>query len=319
MAKNFDITQEWCNFADVKLSIIIPVYNVEATLDRCVKSVVEQSFTDMEIILVDDGSPDSSPQLCDEWAQRDPRIRVIHKRNGGLSDARNAGIDIAKGDFITFVDSDDYIDEDTYAAVLPIAEEADIVEFPFVKDGNGIVDDNKAPQSTTITQLEREYRDMSRYWLEGHAYEHCYAWNKIYRRELFSDVRFPKGQVFEDVHTLPLLLRNTKCIKISDKGLYHYTINEHGITATASGIELLMLLQAHLRTLQQWCDDRYYMHVLNIQLDVCHKSGVQPDLPKRCVSPFTKGLSASQRLKAIVINIFGIKALCYINKRLRKD
>ena len=94
------------NFVAMKLSIIIPVYRVEATLDRCVKSVLKQDINDMEVILVDDGSPDGCPKMCDEWAEKDSRISVIHKENGGLSDARNAGIDVACGDYITFVDSE---------------------------------------------------------------------------------------------------------------------------------------------------------------------------------------------------------------------
>ena len=103
-------------FANMKLSVIIPVYRVEDTLDRCVESVLCQSVDEMEVILVDDGSPDQCPAKCDLWAEKDARIRVIHKENGGLSDARNAGIDIAQGDFITFVDSDDYLEADTWQA-----------------------------------------------------------------------------------------------------------------------------------------------------------------------------------------------------------
>ena len=95
------------------LSIIIPVYCVENTLDRCVKSIVGQSYHDIEVILVDDGSPDHCPEMCDSWAQKDERIRVIHQNNGGLSDARNVGIDASRGEWLTFVDSDDYIEEGT--------------------------------------------------------------------------------------------------------------------------------------------------------------------------------------------------------------
>ena len=102
----------------MKLSIVIPVYRVEATLDRCVESVLGQDVDDMEVILVDDGSPDNCPKMCDDWAERDVRIRVIHKENGGLSDARNVAIDIAKGDYITFVDSDDWMETGTYKAIL---------------------------------------------------------------------------------------------------------------------------------------------------------------------------------------------------------
>lgn len=296
----------------MKLSIIIPVYNVEDTLERCVQSVVRQTFGDFEVILVDDGSPDNCPQLCDEWAQRDNRIRVIHKQNGGLSDARNAGLDLAKGDYITFVDSDDYLAEDTYANAMLQTEDADIVEFPFVKETNGKF-------QTTIKLTKEDYHNRDSYWLKGHAYEHSYAWNKIYRRALFNNIRFPKGVVFEDVATLPLLLEEAQRIRTIDTGCYYYCANENGITATATGKELQQLLEAHLRVIPKWCDDRYYMHVLNIQIDVCRLTGQKPHLPQHRVSFFAQGLTLKQRVKAIIINTFGINSLCHINKRIRKS
>ena len=114
----------------MKLSIIIPVYCVENTLDRCLESIVSQSYADFEIILVDDGSPDRSPALCDAWAEKDPRIHVIHKENGGLSDARNAGIEMAQGEYLTFIDSDDYIEAGTLASVMDAVADNDIVEYP---------------------------------------------------------------------------------------------------------------------------------------------------------------------------------------------
>ncbi len=117
----------------MKLSIIIPVYRVEATLDRCIESVLHQDIDDFEVILIDDGSPDNCPKMCDEWALRDAHIRVIHQPNGGLSAARNAGIDAAQGEYITFVDSDDYISPDTYAPLLEDIGTADIIEYPVYK------------------------------------------------------------------------------------------------------------------------------------------------------------------------------------------
>ena len=102
----------------MRLSIVIPVFRVEDTINRCVESVVNQDYDNIEVILVDDGSPDKCPAICDSWASRDSRVRVIHKQNGGLSDARNAGIAIASGDYITFVDSDDYLDEQLYATLM---------------------------------------------------------------------------------------------------------------------------------------------------------------------------------------------------------
>ena len=121
----------------MKLSIVIPVYRVERTLDRCVESVISQSFRDIQVILVDDGSPDDCPQMCDEWAERDPRIEVIHKRNGGLSDARNYGIYQATGEYITFVDSDDNLSYDhTLAQLMDLLDqhpEYDILEYPVIE------------------------------------------------------------------------------------------------------------------------------------------------------------------------------------------
>ena len=210
------------------LSIIIPVYCVENTLDRCVKSVVGQSYHDIEVILVDDGSPDHCPEMCDRWAQKDGRIRVIHQNNGGLSDARNVGIDASRGEWLTFVDSDDYIEEGTLEQVMAATADNDLVEYPVERFCG-------SPQESLLTFEPKVYKDMSDYWLNGQAYEHSYVWNKIYRKELFNQIRFPKGQVFEDIQTLPLLLQKAHRVATIPHGLYHYCWNESGITGTANG------------------------------------------------------------------------------------
>ncbi len=296
----------------MRLSIIIPVYRVEETLDRCVKSIVEQGIDDLEVVLVDDGSPDRCPQLCDEWAQRDQRVSVIHKSNGGLSDARNAGIEQAKGDYITFVDSDDFIAPDTYEPLLRLLShrsDIDMLEFPFYWHFG-------AKEQRIVDFGEKYYADTTDYWLNGHAYEHAYAWNKLYRRELFLDVRFPKGRVFEDIATLPLLLASAKLIATTHQGLYYYSANPKGITATAKGREMSLLLDSHLSVLSQPAmlrDARYYMHVLNIQMDVCELTGDEPLLPACSVNPLSGGLSLLQRIKALVLNIVGIQKLCKLN------
>lgn len=296
----------------VKLSIIIPVYRVEATLDRCLHSVVSQNFRDFELILVDDGSPDNCPQMCEEWALRDKRIKVIHKENGGLSDARNAGLDLARGEFVTFVDSDDFLTPETYEQTMPLAGRADIVEYPFFW--------HYGAKDQRVCHLDNcTYDDAADYWLRGNAYEHTYACNKLFRRTLFENVRFPVGKVFEDVWTLPQLLRKVQRVVTCDKGLYYYCDNRQGITAQAGGKELAMLLEAHQQILATWCDDRYYMHVLNIQLDVSRLTGTAPVLPKRRVNPLKRGLTATQSIKAILLRSFGIKGLCKINKKMHRS
>ena len=295
----------------MKLSIVIPVYAVEATLDRCLESIVGQTFTEFEVILVDDGSHDSSPRLCDEWAARDGRIRVIHQENGGLSSARNTGIRAANGEVITFVDSDDFLDIDTYKNAMPFTADADIVEFPVCRFYG-------SNQQSMLTFEHLEYDDMRDYWLRGRAYEHAYAWNKLYRRQLFDNVRFPEGVVFEDVHTLPRLLANAKRVTTIDKGLYYYCYNQKGITATAAGRELGMLLDAHCDVISRWCDDRYYLHVLNIQMDVYEQSGGKPRLPRRRINLSNKDLSTKERIKGLALNLLGVGNICKLNKILHQ-
>lgn len=295
----------------MKLSIIIPVYGVEETLGRCMESIVGQTLTDMEIILVDDGSPDRCPQMCDEWAQRDSRIRVIHRQNGGLSVARNTGLDVACGEYLTFVDSDDFIGMDTY---LPLIEhltahpDIDIVEYPCYWHYG-------AKNQQVLNFKDRTYTDSMSYWLEGHAYEHTYAWNKIFRSSVFEGIRFPVGQVFEDVPTLALLLQKEPCVATTSKGLYYYCQNQQGITATAKGSELQQLLNHHIHIMESCriTDKRYYMHIVNIQIDVCELTGEKPVLPTRRTALFTRRISFSQRLKSFLILIIGINNLCKLN------
>lgn len=283
----------------MKLTVIIPVYRVEQTLNRCVESVLRQSIDDMEVILVDDGSPDRCPQMCDDWANKDARIQVIHKMNGGLSDARNAGIDVATGEYITFVDSDDYIAPDTYQPLLQqLTEhpEYDFVEYPVA---------GKLPLS------EKEFYDIQEYWIGCKAYLHTYAWNKIYKKNLFKHIRYPKGKLFEDAYTLPLLLREAQVFATTNVGCYHYCYNSNGITSKADGKALAMLLQAHLQNGMPM-NDEYYLHLANIQSDVWERTKEPITLPKRHLN--VSQLQGKEKTKAIILNTFGIKTLCKINK-----
>ncbi len=302
----------------MKLSIIIPVYRVEATLDRCVESVLNQNLDDFEVILVDDGSPDDCPRKCDEWAQRSPHIQVIHKHNGGLSDARNAGLDLAQGEYVTFVDSDDYIAPETYRpllATLVSKADVDIIEYPVFEHYGS------KKQHLLKFSTDKEYTDMDEYWYLSQAYNHTYACNKLYRRVLFCDVRFPVGMPFEDAITLPSLLKKARSVITSSCGLYYYCFNDHGITATANGEALNVLLQAHLAIIKSSSRydtyfQQYYMHVLNIQMDVYELTDQEPILPVRHVD--AGNLNGLSKLKAIALNLIGIKALCKLNKYIHK-
>ncbi len=291
------------------LSIIVPVYRVEDTLEQCVQSIMMQDCPGMEIILVNDGSPDRCPALCDEWAQRDARIRVLHKQNGGLSDARNAGIEAARGEFLTFVDSDDFLEAGTYGALMEMWKDVDILEYPVsVYEGS--------PREHRLSLPEKTFTDAATYWRETEAWHHTYAWNKVYRRTLLRDVRFPVGKVFEDIHTLPLLLQRARAIRTTARGLYHYRHNPLGITALADAAAYRSLLEAHLK-LQQMpafallADERYRLELLHIQIYAHELSGDRPLMPYR---PFRRILTP----KTLLYNLLGPRLLCTLNRMMRR-
>lgn len=223
----------------MKLSIIIPVYQSEKYIDRCIDSVLSQSYSDFEMILVDDGSTDGCAEICDETAQRDSRIRVFHRSNGGLSAARNTGIDIASGEYITFIDSDDEIAPDTLQAnmrQLEVDPQIELLEYP--------VDIHHGTEKATILMFsEKTVSDSVVFtdWVNSEGYRHCYAWNKIYKRYLFDNIRFPEGETFEDAAVCPLIIEKCKAIKYSNQGMYIYHTNSQGITNnyTFSGQEPL--------------------------------------------------------------------------------
>lgn len=310
------------------LSIIIPVYQTEQTLRRCLDSVVSQSFRDWQAILVDDASTDGSRAICDEYGKRDPRIRVIgHKANLGLSEARNTGIKRAAGQYITFMDSDDWLAPDTLHDVmgeLAVHPDYDILEYPAYVHYGG-------PRQRLLRLPKREYTDMAAYWLRGGAYDHTYAWNKVYRSSLFGSVRFPAGKNFEDVWTLPKLLANCRIVATTSAGLYYYYDNPRGITRRASQGDLASLLDAHLRVLrhlhptpaQRGFDKRlaryfaaYYASVLNICLDLADTSP-SGSLPRLCAQ--FPVLPYRNTLKLRLLHILGIKNLCRIHRIFRHN
>lgn len=304
----------------MKLTIIIPVYRVEQTLERCVTSVLQQKFRDYQLLLVDDGSPDHCPQLCDQLAKQDQRIQVIHKKNGGLSDARNTALKKAKGEYVTFIDSDDYIGENTLQPLmdlLAVHHDWDILEYSAYEHYGW------TGHMQTLRLENREYNDMRRYWYDSQAYRHTYAWNKIYRRELFRNVRFPEGKKFEDAYVLPQLLDGCQMVATTSLGHYYYCYNPQGITAQADGQAINDLLQAHLNVLSgggPLCppDNAYYAQVLNIALDVYNATGNVPLLPnpKALGTVHTPGTGTP--LKVTLMKLLGLRTLCQLNRLLHR-
>ena len=203
------------------LSIITPVYNVEAYLDRCVQSVLSQSYREIELILIDDGSTDGSASLCDEWEAKDSRVVVVHQANAGVSAARNAGLKIAQGDYLTFVDPDDFLAPDTYfvnMAYLQSHQEVDMPQYPYC---NYINDDEAFDYHRPAPTLLSGAEDIFKNWWSGSPLEYV-IWNKIYKRFLWKDVRFNVGHISEDTCLVPKFVNQAKSVYISNQGLYYY-------------------------------------------------------------------------------------------------
>lgn len=210
---------------DPIISVIIPIYKVEQYLSKCVESVLNQTYKYLEIILVDDGSPDKCGVMCDEYANNDSRIKVIHKENGGLSDARNAGLKLARGDYIGFVDSDDWVEPEMYETMMNyiIKYEADLAICCVSKERADKIE---------VQNIGRDFiysRQKALYELIRDIDVQSFAWNKLYRRTLFREIEFPKGRLFEDTLTTYRVFEKIRRAVHINKSFYHYLRREDSI------------------------------------------------------------------------------------------
>lgn len=236
---------------EIKISIIVPVYKVERELDRCVKSLLGQTYQNIEIILVDDGSPDCCPEMCDEFARQDNRVKVVHKKNGGLSDARNAGLKVASGEYILYVDSDDYIDIDSCERFMKARnnENIDIIVGNAImekKDGNELINHSKIQEGITYTSkkfVEQAIKENQWY---------APAWLNMYRRDflLENDLFFEKGIYFEDVQMLPRVFLVADTIRCMNGIFYHYIIRDNSIMT--SGKKDAARVRDSISIYEQW-------------------------------------------------------------------
>ncbi len=224
-----------------EVSVIVPVYKAEQYLDRCVKSILEQTYQNFELILVDDGSPDNSPSLCDEWAKNDNHIYVIHKENGGASSARNAGLKIAKGRWIAFADSDDWLDRNALKTLYDLANQYNV---PMAIGGMRVVQ-KYTDASIVMRQNARVLSNadlMSRFFrLNGEPDTHS-VWGAIIRRDILDDYSFIEGRMNEDVETCYYLARKCEAAVYTDAPLYNYFKNIEGVTNSGFSKKKLDLL-----------------------------------------------------------------------------
>ena len=265
------------------ISVIIPVYNAEKYLEKCIRSVVEQSYKNLEIILVNDGSTDHSGAICDKWAKKDKRIQVIHKANGGQSDARNAGLDVATGKYIGFVDSDDYIHPEMYISLYEKAKEysADLIVCGFdrvdAQSDTIIVNENMSNEG--IVDKKEALINICR------KVSFVFVWNKLYKRELFHDIRFPKDKFAEDLFIMPELYdRCTKIVSIIED-LYYYVQTPNSICRRDRTVWHLDVVEA------------YYKLIL-----LCHNNGyldLQQEISAKMTDSYIYNM---ERIKRILPN-----------------
>lgn len=252
------------------ISIIIPVYKVEKYLTKCVDSVLNQTYKNIEIILVDDGSPDNCPNICDEYEKKDKRIKVIHKKNGGLSDARNCGIENAKGKYLCFIDSDDYISpifiSTLYQDIRKMGSQISIVGFEVVEEWENLEDNEKVSKNT----IEVFGKDEGiKKLFDGNSFGN-YAWNKIYDRKMFENIKFPLGKKMEDLGIMYLLFEECEKISYNHQKLYYYVQRSGSILNSAN--KQLLVDKLELSIKRFWKLNEKYSNLIENKLfilDVC--------------------------------------------------
>ena len=231
-----------------KISVIIPIYKVEKYLERCINSVVNQTYENLEIILVDDGSPDDCPRICDKWAEKDERIIVVHKENGGLSDARNAGMKVMTGDYVFFVDSDDWIHKDTIRILKQYEEKhgVDIVECK-AQVTSGEVDEASLEADSVETKVYNTAEAMAAL-LRDYPLRQT-VWNKLYRKDVVEGVLFEVGKYHEDEFWTYQVIDRAEKILYVDVELYYYFQRSDSIMGQAFSIKRLDAVEGRYRRL----------------------------------------------------------------------
>lgn len=260
------------------ISVIVPIYNVEKYLDKCIESIVNQTYKNLEIILVDDGSPYNCPQMCDDWVKKDNRIKVIHEVNGGAGAARNAGIKVSKGEWIGFVDGDDSIDEDYYETLLNKSNDG---YYDIVACGFQYVSNDQISFSNDYYNDEHEFTKDE---LLAEYFDYCKSqWvsfcNKIIKRELFNGLEFPENRYFEDWTLAPMVYYNADKILYIPEYKYRYFIRQGSAMRTETIKRYLDCVRA---------DYEHYLFFNNHDIEIYNdkiKAFITSDF-KKCVKVY---------------------------------
>lgn len=302
-----------------KLSIIVPVYNVQDYICECIDSILTQPFQDFEILLIDDGSKDNSRRLCDEYALKDSRIKVCHKKNGGLSSARNYGLEKCTGEYISFIDSDDYLVGDYYTkpiGYLDVNPTIDIVWLQYAKCyENGEF-------KKVFNESDKVYNKDSGQLLNLFVTKEAFAGLKLYRRKVFQHIRYPQGQILEDLYIVPDLYECTsKCAILSIKGYYVYRQRCNSISKTkhTSGMIYDIALaysriislckrydrKLYIRTLATYSSGYLNALVLFPDHDFKDLKEIYEKFSYDYVEILTSTISIAQKLKLFILKMLG--------------
>lgn len=228
------------------VSVIVPIYNVDRYLRACIDSIIDQTYSNLEIILVDDGSPDKCPEICDEYAKNDNRVNVIHQKNGGLSAARNAGIDVAHGEFLTFIDSDDFIAKNyvelLYNGLSELGADISIASFCKFSEKDALnIHSHELPFDEKIKEeCFRRYGSLN----AELSMPFISACNKLYHKKLFDEIRFPIGKLYEDAFTTYKLLNEAEKVVFTETQLYFYRLNPQSILGQSFREKHLEMVEA---------------------------------------------------------------------------
>lgn len=284
-----------------KISVIVPIYSVEKYLSKCIDSIINQTYTNLEIILVDDGSPDNCSIICDDYSLMDIRIKVIHKKNGGLSDARNAGLNVATGDYISFLDSDDYIHKEFYETLinLIIQYDADVAQCEFLK----VYEDSKSNPNGCDFDTDEKISVLDNREALNNLFNEYYVntvvvWNKLYKRELFKSIRYPKGKIHEDEYTTYKVLFVTNKVVTTSKQLYYYLQRENSIMGKGFNIKSLDKIDAYYGQVLFYNDKKLF------ELEVKAKSRLEGVIRESMIGVLNSTLDGKDKFFNNLINYY---------------
>ncbi len=321
------------NLDNPLISVIVPIYNVELYLSRCIESIINQSYFNLEIILIDDGSTDNCLKICEEYQKKDKRIKIIHKKNGGLSDARNAGLDIMKGDYVTCIDSDDFVSKYFLENLLSALKKSNcqISTSWFVNyyENDPIPNQKKISNQDINVYSKEEFYEKLLYQ-DGVEVS---AWGKLYKSSLFKDVRYPVGKLYEDIPTTYLLIEKVDNIAVIPNIDYFYFQRRDSIAKSNFSIKKMDAINhmsqfknfiiSNYPQLEQAAICRYFSTVCNILFLIDdfeyieQKNVLWNEIKKyRCLVIKNRKGRKKARLAALV-SFCGYKFMCFIYKSMK--